>query len=612
MSIPPNNPREFASQVFDYLIIGGGTAGLVVASRLSEKPHLKIAVIEAGPAVFDEPLINEPELFGEAIGTKYDWQFETEPQPGLAGQRVPWPRGKVLGGSSALNFLVWNRGHKEDYDAWVAMGNQGWGWDDLLPYFKKSETFHEPSLSEQEKNYSYFEASSHGIEGPVKTSHIQRFAPSLKYWHQTLENLGVEVNRQSYSGANAGAWNLISAFDPAAYTRSFSANRYYLPVSQRPNLFLLTEATVEQITLEKHGEEWIAKGALVRYGEEKFIVKASKEVILSAGSIQSPQLLELSGIGNPEILTAAGIPVKVANPNVGENLQDHLLTTFVYEMRTPSNSPDVNLLPPQKVEETSDGPKVEEPSRAFLPGPAAYCPLFRMLTNEELEDITTRICPEILKSTKARETRLRDAFLSGKMLGAIEYIWYGETIWNKAFKGEPGKKYATIVQMLQYPFSRGSVHIPPMRDSRPITVDEKPIIDPQYCVGDGKIDLDVMKVGQMFADKICATEPLSHVIAGRVFPAKADNDDDDADVIDDYLRNNIGTEFHPIGTCAMGGFEGAKAGVVDDKLRVYGVRGLRVVDASIMPLHISAHTQATVYAIAEKAASMVLEDERSE
>ncbi|WEW61529.1 hypothetical protein PRK78_007019 [Emydomyces testavorans] len=302
MSSHSDNPGDFASREYDYVVVGGGTAGLVVAARLSEDPHLKVAVIEAGPAAFDEPLINDPYRFGQSIGTKYDWQFETVPQPGLADRKLPWPRGKVLGGTSALNFMAWTRGHKEDYDAWVEMGNKGWGWDDLLfvmagcsrPYFKKSETFYAPTRAVQDEHLSFFEAAWHGIDGPMKTSHALEYSPSLKYWHRTLENLGIETSPDSLSGANA-------------------------------------EAVTNEILLEKEDGEWTAKGVRVKCGGEEFIVKASKEVIISAGSVQSPQLLELSGIGNPKILEVAGIQTKVCNPNVGENLQDHLCKSVPYQ-----------------------------------------------------------------------------------------------------------------------------------------------------------------------------------------------------------------------------------------------------------------------------------------
>ncbi|EEP78668.1 predicted protein [Uncinocarpus reesii 1704] len=288
---------------------------------------------------------------------------------------------------------------------------------------------------------------------------------------------------------------MLCAFNPFTYTRSFSANCYYLPVCKRPNLFLLTEATVKEIVIEYEGEKCAARGVLVRCDGEDFIVRASREVVLSAGSIQSPQLLELSGIGNPEILKAAGIEAKVCNPNVGENLQDHFMTKTVYEVQTPPDSEGSDLPPSQTVGSPVEISNIKAPAKAYLPCPVAYCPIFKMVTSQELAGLTAHIRQKIMESKDVREAKLRQSFLPGKMLGAVEFVWDGEANWNPDFKGEPGKRYGTLLQMLQYPFSRGSVHIQPMRGSKATTIDDKPTIDPRYFAGDGKIDFEVMKAG---------------------------------------------------------------------------------------------------------------------
>jgi choline dehydrogenase-like flavoprotein len=330
-SIPNPTPSEFCHYTFDYLIIGGGTAGLVVAARLSEDPSITVGVIEAGPAAFDEAIINVPGLFGATLFTKYDWQFETVPQKGIAGKKMFWPRGKVLGGTSALNFMSYVRGNREDYDSWEELGNVGWGWDSLLPFFKKSETFSPPDASDAEKYQAYPDLDSHGTDGPLKTVHARKYADTHKYWHETLNNLNVQTNRSHLSGSNVGAWTSVNCVESDSWERSYSATAYYLPNSSRKNLVLLTEAMVREVTLEQDGGEWCAKGVRFVHGGEEFYAKASCEVIVSAGSVQSPQLLELSGIGNPEILERGGIAVKVENPNVGENLQDHISQSSSYQ-----------------------------------------------------------------------------------------------------------------------------------------------------------------------------------------------------------------------------------------------------------------------------------------
>ncbi|KAF7596021.1 hypothetical protein BBP40_003801 [Aspergillus hancockii] len=599
---------EFAGHPFDYLIIGGGTAGLVLAARLSERPGLTIGVIEAGPAALEEKAINIPGLYGSTIGsTKYDWQFETSPQLGLAGRTLSWPRGRVLGGTSALNFMAWNRGNREDYDAWAELGNQGWGWDDLLPFFHRSETFYPPERAHQDQHYSYYRADAHGTSGPLRTTHIQKYGPAHRFWHATLNKVGIETSPDSLDGSNRGAWNMICTVDPVSQTRSYSANAYYLPASTRPNLVVLTEAMATEVLIGQNADGgWVAKGVEIVCAGEYRKVHAAKEVILSAGSVQSPQLLELSGIGPREVLESAGIPVKIENPNVGENLQEHMMTATIFEVPSDIATRDEVLRDPilreaadQEYESSQTGPWT------ILPCSIAYCPLSQIIPPDELADLRSR-AESIAKHTgQRRDEILARQFRDNANLGQIEYL-FDVGNWSPYFPSEDGKKYGTMLQMLQYPFSRGSIHLPSQEPGTRATIHNKPVIDPRYYLGVGEIDLTIMKLGQRLTNRICTTKPLSEIICSRVFPPPPDPAE--TDEYDDFVRNYTITDWHPIGTCAMGGSEAEKAGVVDERLRVYGVRGLRVVDASVMPLQISAHIQATVYAIAEKAAAMILED----
>jgi choline dehydrogenase-like flavoprotein len=353
MATPTVSVSDFVNRKFDFLIIGGGTAGLAVAARLSECHELTIGVLEAGPAAFGEDEINVPGFFGRALGGKYDWQFETVPQPGLGGRRLKWARGKVLGGSSALNFMTWNRPSRQDYDAWERLGNSGWGWDALLlvssrrwpaairaaklissrPYFKKSETFHAPSREHQEQHKALLNCDAMGSDGPIQVMYTKDLSASHKFWHDTLNSLGVQTNSAHLSGSNVGVWTNVCSVNPRTGTRSYAATTYYAQAASRSNLAVLTEALVTEIVLDKEDGTWLAKGVRFQHGGKVYNVAASREVILSAGSIQSPQLLELSGIGSPEVLSAAGVAVKVANSNVGENLQDHLSKYGTLEVR---------------------------------------------------------------------------------------------------------------------------------------------------------------------------------------------------------------------------------------------------------------------------------------
>ncbi|KAH7411284.1 putative choline dehydrogenase [Cadophora sp. MPI-SDFR-AT-0126] len=632
-------PQSFTSQPFDFLIIGGGTAGLVLASRLSSNPSLRIGVLEAGPSAFDEPLINIPGRFGESLGGKYDWKFETTAQEGLNGRKLAWPRGKVLGGTSALNFMTWNRACREDYDAWERLGNEGWGWDGLLPFFKKSETFLPPT--EEVSNSLFHNPANHGTNGPIYSVYSNEFGASHQFWHATLNNLGIETNKNHFGGSNVGAWTSLTSVDPRTRTRCYSAKGYYQPIASRPNLTVLTEATVEEITLERKDGEWVATGAHFTHSGKQYHASASREVILCAGSVQSPQILELSGIGSPSILRAGGIEVKVPNINVGENLQEHMMTMTIYEISPEIStlddlrkSPQLLASAMQEFTTSSTGPLTQIPSSiAYLPLttiiPPTIMPSMRILPTQNISESDHSLLHQQI---------LRERFEPESKLGHVEFN-FDTSNYSPYYTSDPGKKYATMMMMLQYPFSVGSIHIPPVSNSSDssrkakarATIHDKPVIDPKYYQGiRGKVDLRTMSWAQKFADKIVRTEPLKGIIVKRVFPpekikGKGDGDEEEEEDFADFVQNFTITDWHPVGTCGMGpalappagsdgdggdaGYHPSQiAGVVDSRLRVHGVKGLRVVDASIMPLHISAHIQATVYAIGEKGASMILED----
>ncbi|KAJ5788245.1 Glucose-methanol-choline oxidoreductase [Penicillium paradoxum] len=575
--------------------------------------YLIIGVIEAGPSVLnddDNGAINIPGRYGETIGSQYDWKFETTPQPGLGGRSLPWPRGRVLGGTSALNFMAWNRGHRKDYDAWAELGNIGWGWDDLLPFFHRSERFHPPSATHQRHYRSSYDSQANGRDGPVHTTHVKQYGIAHQYWHDTLNALGVPSRRDSLAGDNTGVWNMLCSIDPDHQERSYSASAYYSPIAERPNLHVLTEATAMEILLESKQEEWHARGARVRWRGMEASIKAQKEVILCAGSVQSPQLLELSGIGNRDVLKAAGIELKVHSANVGENLQDHMMTATIFEIPSRLPTRDDILNDPVQREAADHAYYASQTGPwTVMPCSVAYCPLSQILSPEECTELHTQAKEIAQMIGRPHDAILASQFESGHACGQIEYL-FDLGNWSPHFVSEPGKKYATMLQMLQYPFSRGSIHIPPRSHEGhgKATIDEKPVIDPQYLLGPGEIDKKVIAKALKWGNRICQTEPLASLIHSRVFPPSATGQDSEERIWEEFVSNYTVTDWHPVGTCAMGNADGTHAGVVNERLQVHGVRSLRVADASIMPLQVGAHIQATVYAIAEKGAAMILDD----
>jgi len=591
--------QEFCETPFDYLIVGGGTAGLVVASRLSEKNNVKVGVIEAGPPVFGEPTVDVPGRMGQTIGTQYDWAFETIPQPGLHGRSLPWPRGKMLGGTSAMNFLVWNRAAREDYDAWASLGNPGWDWAGLKHYFMKSESLRRPPEADAEKFRFRVTDRDHGTTGPVQASCQPYLSETHTYWHDTLQNLNIRTNEAHFGGSNVGAWTSVVCADPKTQTRSYSASAYLLPCGNRPNLKVLTGAHVKQIVWSQNK----SKGNKVACGIEFSVngrdMRASckREVILSAGSVGSPQILELSGIGNPDILHQAGIEVQVPNSNVGENLQEHPMTMTVYEIRPDIITPDDYADPAferktyQQYQETRTGMYTSTPSSmayvpvsTFVPHPSKLATRAQLYADRHPNSSRDYLMNQILQRQ----------FSPKSNLGQVEFI-LDHSNYSPVYKSEPGKKYATMMQILQYPYSRGRIHIDPTAARQ-----GKLIIDPKYFEGEGEIDFEVMVEAQKFGDRICKTAPMNSIVLKRVYPPEEPSDDFDWS---SWMADNTITDWHPVGTCSM--LPRESGGVVDSSLRVYGTSNVRVVDASIFPLQISAHIQATVYAVAEKAADCI-------
>ncbi|HOL37068.1 MAG TPA: choline dehydrogenase [Rubrivivax sp.] len=532
------------TQEFDYIVVGAGSAGCVLAARLSEDPATRVLLLEAGPP--DRSFwIHLPIGYGKTMWDKrVNWCFETDPDPNMNGRRIYWPRGKTLGGSSSINGLIYIRGQREDYDHWAALGNTGWGWDDLLPYFVKSE--------HNQRGAS----AAHGGSGPLKVSDIGAKHELIEAFIAGAGQCGVRRTDDFNGGDQEGAgYYQLTAWKG---WRCSTATAYLKPARARSNLHIETEAQASGIVIESGR----AVGVRYRQGGQTKTARARAEVLLAAGAIQSPQLLQLSGIGPAALLGRHGIAVVRDLPGVGENLQDHLQIRLIYECSKPISTNDaLNSLFGQASLGMQWLFKRSGPLAVGINQGGCF---MRALPDE----------------AKTPDIQFHVATLSAEMAGGKVHPFSGCTF--------------SVCQLR--PESRGHIRI---RSADPF---EPPEMQPNYLATD--LDRRTAVAGVKAARAIAASAPMRPLMKREVKPG-ADAADDAA--LLEFCRNNGATIFHPTGTCRMGSDALA---VVDARLRVHGVPGLRVIDGSIMPTLVSGNTNGPIVAIAEKAVDMIREDAR--
>lgn len=580
-------PRNCNATSADYIIVGGGTAGAAVATRLSlGLPRACILLIEAGPSVPDELRINVPGMKGSTLGTVYDWNFTTIPQPNVNNRVFTAARGRVLGGSSALNLMTYDRASKPEYDAWEALGNPGWNWNNLITYMKKSENF-------TGANTATYGSAGVGFTGPVKAV-VNRYIPEQQnLWIPTLQGLGVPKNLESLGGNPLGVMWQPSSIDPTHYNRSYSANAY-LPVAGS-NLVLLTNTVVARVNVRTSGSKQVATGVTLSTGD---IITAAKEVILSAGSIQSPGLLERSGIGQSSVLSPLNITQKINLPGVGENLQDHLRIQSSYQLKPNYTSFDILHYNATYAAEQLQLWKTNQLSRYDYTG-SAYT-FVNWLSLNALSQMLPLAVRAATSSSASATVRKQLALISNPAVPQVEVIFSDGYTGSKGYPPPTsplyGQGFFTLISAIQHPFSRGSVHVASTDPSA------KPTLDPNYLSHEYDVQAAVNAI--KFARKIATSPPLSSAWVAEYEPG--------LDVVTtdaqwrEFVLNTTVSIYHPLGTCAM--LPRADGGVVDPSLRVYGTSNLRVVDASVIPLLISAHIQTAVYGIAEFAAVKIIAD----
>ena len=532
---------------FDYIIVGAGTAGCVLANRLSRDPSKRVLLLEAGKK--DNYFwIDIPVGYLYTIGNpRTDWCFETEPEAGLNGRSIGYARGKVLGGCSSINAMIYMRGQKSDYDHWAALGNRGWGWSDVLPIFRRSE------------DYQHGSDDFHGSGGELRVEERRVNWEILDVWRDAAAQCGIPKIDKFNRGDNFGH----AYFQMNQRTgKRWSATRAFLDdVRNRPNLTVMTEATVETLILEKQQDGLAANGVqLIHKGTRQHIF-ADAEVILAAGAIASPQLLQLSGIGPADQLQAHDIPVHHALSGVGENLQDHLQIRTIYQV---DNTVTLN-------------------QRARTPWGMAMM---------GLEYFFNKTGPLTMPPSQLGAFAKSDP---SQPSANIE--WHVQPLSLDKF-GSPLHRYNAITPSVcnLRPSSRGTVTL---KSANP---HDAPAIAPNYL--STAEDLDVAVAGLKYTREIMAAPALAPFNPTELKPGPDIQSEEDLK----RAAGDLGTTiFHPVGTCKMGPQHDPEA-VVDDELRVHGIKGLRVIDASIMPTITSGNTNAPTVMIAERGAEFIRRD----
>lgn len=527
----------------DFVIVGAGSAGCALAGRLSENGRFSVILLEAGPRDTN-PWIHVPVGYFRTMGNpRTDWCYRTESDEGIAGRSISWPRGRVLGGSSSINGLLYVRGQPQDYDGWAQMGCTGWSWDGVLPYFKRSESWKGPNGTELR-----------GKHGPlsVQTSRLKREIVDL--WVDAAVAAGYRRTEDynDYDQEGVGYFQLTMT----GGRRCSAAVAYLKPARRRPNLEIVTDAQTEKVLIENRR----ALGVRARIKGRMTEVRARREVILSAGAIGSPQILMLSGVGDPEDIRPHGIEMSVELKGVGKNLQDHLQARPVFKT-------DLSTI------------NVETDSLIKQAGIA-------------LRYALNRTGPMTMAAS------LGTGFLKTGPECATPDIQFHIQPFSADSPGEgPHKFSAFTASVLQLrPESTGHLTL------RSADMDDHPAIHPNYLATE--TDCRTIVKGIQVARKIARFEPLRSRITEEHAPGEGVAFDDEEATLE-WARRTAVTIYHPTGTCRMGNDPMA---VVDPRLRVHGIDGLRVADASIMPRIVSGNTNAPAIMIGEKASDLVLED----
>ncbi|KAF8894224.1 GMC oxidoreductase-domain-containing protein [Gymnopilus junonius] len=622
-SLQPRNyitpDQRFSS--YDYIIAGGGLAGLVLANRLSANSSNAVLVLEAGPsgdAVASQIDVPATTYFDTLTGSDpYDWVYKTAPQTNAGGRVMTQPRGRVLGGSSAVNGMYLVRPSQAEVDAWsnlIAPNDQtaanNWNWDSFFASLKSSETFTPPVADTESVAGMQYVSSSHGTSGPVHATYPGYMVPVSSAWFPTLQAVGISISPDSYSGVNIGGMFATSAINPSNWTRSYSKSAYIDPLPPRANLHIISGATVERVvfsgTTDSSGNH-VASGVQFSTGEGTQVqnVTVNKEVLVCGGAMGSPHLLLVSGVGPQDVLSAAGVPVVNELPGVGQHFQDHLAAPVSWSTTVDTQgsihasgdalSVSCHLnFPPflaqlTIIQQTPEFNSFINSGVAYVNGSLLFGGDASFATFQN--DITGALNTSASTLVPSQYSQVVDGYKA--VYQATSEKIYPTTALAEILLSLNSAGQITVQAAVQQPLSQGRIYI------NSSSIYDKPVIDPQYF--SHPADIVVLRQGIKLARQIGAAAPLKNSLGAEVTPGPSVQSDAD---IEAWLRTAANTEFHPSGGCSM--LPQAQGGVVDAELKVYGLSNVRVIDSSVFPVSFAAHLMTPTYALAEKASSLIL------
>jgi choline dehydrogenase-like flavoprotein len=526
-----------AAEAFDYVIVGGGTAGCILANRLTEDPRSRVLLLEAGGDGRGF-WIDIPAGFGKLlVDPRFNWRFETEPEENVQNRRIVVPRGKGLGGSTLINGMIFVRGQPADFDGWAQRGNRGWSYDEVLPYFRRLERFEDGADSWR------------GGDGPLDVVRVGLRDRLSSAFIEAAVQAGYRRN-PDYNGKDQEGFGYYQV-NQRRGRRLSAAAAYLRPVMSRPNLAVRTHAHVQRLEMDGHH----VTGVTYAQGGTERTVRAG-EVILAAGAVQSPQLLELSGIGDPAVLASVGLPVRHALPGVGNNYRDHFATRMNWRVTLPITLNDL--------------------TRGWRLGKAVAQ---YFLTRKGILALGTGLAHGFVRTRPELESP------------DVQYFFMHASYANAGDRKLDSQPGMTIGVTQLRPESVGSIHVQSPDPTR------APAIRPNFLAA--RRDQEALIAGMRIARNIMGQSAISSFIEHEMSPGEDVQTDQDWLA---FARANGQTIYHPVGTCSMGQ---GPAAVVDAQLRVHGLGGIRIVDASVMPTEVSGNTQAAVMMIAEKGADLI-------